>query len=166
MNKKLIYILISLVLMAEIAIGQNRAARERIESARIALITERLGLSPEQAQRFWPLYNQYNMERRELNQQLMQARKDVDINKMTEDEGRKLMRFGLEIKEKQLQLEKSYSERMTDVVTSHQMLSLRKAEEDFRRMIIQRLEERKRQQLHREQMKNRREELLKNKGSN
>ncbi len=166
MNKKLIYILISLVLMAEIAIGQNREARERIESARIALITERLGLSPEQAQKFWPLYNQYNMERRELNQQLMQARKDVDINKMTEDEGRKLMRFGLEIKEKQLQLEKSYSERMTDVVSSHQMLSLRKAEEDFRRMIIQRLEDRKRQQLHREQMKNRREELLKNKGSN
>jgi hypothetical protein len=152
--------------MAEIAIGQNREARERIESARIALITERLGLSPEQAQKFWPLYNQYNMERRELNQQLMQARKDVDINKMTEDEGRKLMRFGLEIKEKQLQLEKSYSERMTDVVSSHQMLSLRKAEEDFRRMIIQRLEDRKRQQLHREQMKNRREELLKNKGSN
>jgi len=43
---------------------------------------------------------------------------------------------------------------------------LRKAEEDFRKMIIQRLEDRKRQQLRREQMINRREELQKNKGNN
>jgi len=166
MNKKLIYFLISFVLMAQISLGQNREARERIESARIALITERLGLTPEQAQSFWPLYNQYNLERRALNQQFMQARKDIDINKMTEDEGRKLMKFGLEIKEKQLHLEKSYSERLNEVVSSQQMLSLRKAEEDFRKMIIQRLEERKRQQMRQEQMKNRREEILKNKGSN
>jgi hypothetical protein len=46
------------------------------------------------------------------------------------------------------------------------MLSLRKAEEDFRKMIIQRLEERKRQQMRRDQMINRREQLLKDKGNN
>ena len=33
----------------------NKKAMQQIEAARIGMITERLGLSPDQAQRFWPM---------------------------------------------------------------------------------------------------------------
>jgi hypothetical protein len=97
---------------------------------------------------------------------MQNARKNVDMNNMSEEQGRELMQLGLDIKERQLQLEKTYSNRLTDVISTKQMLSLRKAEEDFRKMIIQRLEERKRQQMRRDQMINRREQLMKDKGNN
>ena len=166
MNKIYILIIVPLLFLFQLSFGQDRNARQKIESARIALITERLGLTPEQAEKFWPIYNEYNNHRRELVQELQEARKNVDMKNLSEEQGQALMKLGMDIKERQLILEKNYAQRLNQVITTQQMLSLRKAEEDFRRMIIQRLEERKRQQLMHEQMINRREELLKNKGNN
>lgn len=166
MNKKLIVLIVPLLLFYQLSLGQGRDARQKIEIARIALITERLGLTPEQAEKFWPIYNEYNNHRKNLVQEMQKARKNVDIQNLTEEQGQALMKLGMDIKERQLQLEKNYSQRLTEVITTKQMLSLRKAEDDFRKMIIRRLEERKRQQLRREQMINRREELQKNKGNN
>jgi hypothetical protein len=166
MNRKLIFIIVPLMFLVQVSLGQNKEARQRIESARIALITERLGLTPEQAEKFWPVYNEYNIHRRNLIQEMQNARKNVDMNNISEEQGKELMRLGMDIKERQLHLEKIYSDRLTEVISNRQMLSLRKAEEDFRKMIIQRLEERKRQQMRRDQMINRREQLMKDKGNN
>ena len=38
----------------------------QIEAARIGMITERLGLSPDQAQRFWPMYNEFSQKRQQI----------------------------------------------------------------------------------------------------
>ena len=89
-----------------------------------------------------------------------------DDGVLAEEQGKELMKLGLDIKERQLQLEKTYSDRLVEVISTKQMLSLRKAEDDFRKMIIQRLEDRKRQQMQRDQMINRREQLMKDKGNN
>jgi len=166
MNRKFIFIIVPLLFFFQISFGQNRDARQKIESARIALITDRLGLTPDQAEKFWPIYNEYNIHRKNLVQEMQGARKEVDMNNLSEEQGKALMKLGLDIKERQLQLEKTYSERLTDVISTKQMLSLRKAEDDFRKMIIQRLEDRKRQQMRRDQMINRREQLMKDKGNN
>jgi hypothetical protein len=142
MNKIYIFIIVPLLLFCQLASGQDREARQKIESARIALITDRLGLTPEQAERFWPIYNEYNNHRRNLVQELQEARGKVDMQNLSEEQGQALMKLGMDIKERQLQLEKTYAQRLNQVITTQQILSLRKAEEDFRRMIIQRLEER------------------------
>jgi len=166
MNRKFIFIIVPILFFFQISFGQNREARQKIESARIALITERLGLTPEQAEKFWPVYNEYNIHRKNLVQEMQSARKNVDMDNMSEEQGKALMKLGLDVKERQLQLEKTYSDRLTEVISTKQMLSLRKAEDDFRKMIIQRLEDRKRQQMRRDQMINRREQLMKDKGNN
>lgn len=166
MNTKILCFIIPLLFLYQLSLGQDREARQKIEAARIALITERLGLTPEQAERFWPIYNEYNNQRRNLVQELQEARRNVDMKNLSEEQGQALMKLGLDIRERQVQLEKTYSQRLMQVISTQQMLSLRKAEDDFRRMIIQRLEERKSQQLRQEQMINRREELMKNRGNN
>ena len=38
-------------------------ARRKIQAARIALISERLGLTPEQAEKFWPVYREFSQKR-------------------------------------------------------------------------------------------------------
>jgi hypothetical protein len=166
MNTKIICFIVPLLFLYQLSPGQDRDARQKIETARIGLITERLGLTPEQAEKFWPIYNEYNNQRKNLVQELQEARRNVDMQNISEEQGQALMKLGLDIKERQLQLEKNYSQRLMQVISTQQMLSLRKAEDDFRKMIIQRLEERKRQQIQQEQMINRREELMKNRGNN
>jgi hypothetical protein len=165
--KTTVYIfLLSFFFIAQDGFGQGGDAREKIEAARIALITERLGLTPEQAEKFWPVYNEYDQQRRELARQLQDARQQVDVNNMTEEQSRNLMDLGLNIRERQVQLERQYAQRLTNVISAQQLLSLKKAEDDFRRMILRRLEERKEQQLRREDMRNRREEILRNRSNN
>jgi hypothetical protein len=165
--KTAVYILIfSFFFIARPAFGQGNDAREKIEAARIALITERLGLSSEQAQKFWPVYNEYDQQRRDLARQLQDARSQADVNQMTEEQSQNLMDFAMSIRERQVQLEKHYAQRLTNVISAQQLLSLKKAEDDFRRMILRRLEERKEQQMRREGMRDRREEVLRNRSKN
>ena len=132
--------------------AQDQAAMDKIESARIALITERLGLTPDQAQKFWPIYNEFIQKRRDISQALVRERQGLDMNKLSDEQSRRLNDMMLDAKQRQLDLEKTYSLRLQQVISAQQVIALRRAEEDFRRMIIERLQQRKMQQNRREQM--------------
>ena len=138
-------------------VTRNKEAMEKIQSARIALITSRLGLTPEQAQKFWPIYNEYIEKRRGFMRELNQDRQGANPGNLTDQQSQQLMDQSMKIKQQMLDLEKDYSQRLQKVITSQQMLELRKAEQDFRRMIIERLQQRKMQQMRREQMMQRRD---------
>lgn len=120
-----------------------QSAQDKIESARIALITERLNLSPEEAQKFWPLYNEYSQERRALQQEYLKAREQFRAGKMTEEQSEKLLEIGLKLKERELQLDRKYTERMNTVISNRQLIALRQAEIDFRKILLERLKERR-----------------------
>lgn len=139
------------------AFAQNREAMKKIESARIALITERLGLTPEQAEKFWPLYRQYNMERRELRQEFRTARQGVDMKNLTEEQSTSLMQKSMEVKQKELDLEKKYSKRMTEVISTQQLFKLKNAEKDFQQMILKRLQQQRTRRDQNQKMMQRRE---------
>ncbi|PTB97925.1 hypothetical protein C9994_00430 [Marivirga lumbricoides] len=131
-----------------------QSAQEKIESARIALITDRLSLTPEEAQKFWPLYNEYTNERQQLKQEYMEARKQYREGEMTEAESKELLNLGLKLKERDAQLERKYAEKLNQVISTRQLLALRKAEDDFKKMLLERLQERREKQ---ERFQNRQE---------
>ena len=122
--------------------AQNREGLRKIESARIALITERLNLTPEQAEKFWPLYREYTEQRRELRREFLATRRSTDTN-MTEEQSKALLDKGIQLKERLLELERRYTERLGAVITNQQLLQLRQAEEDFRQMLLERVENRR-----------------------
>ena len=63
-----------------------------------------------------------------------------------------MVRARMQGKQKQLDLETRYSERLMNVINTRQLMSLKKAEDDFRGMIIRRLEQRRQQQVQQQQM--------------
>ena len=139
------------------AFAQNREAMKKIESARIALITERLGLSPEQAEKFWPVYRQYNLERREIRQEFREARNGLDIKNLTEEESQMLVQKSLEMKQKELNLEKEYSGRLAKVISTQQLFRLKNAEKDFQQMLLKRIQDQRQRQDQNQKMMQRRE---------
>ena len=52
---------------------QRKKDFERIQSEKIAFLTQELDLSPEEAQVFWPVYNQCWKEAREAHRKTMEA---------------------------------------------------------------------------------------------
>lgn len=160
--KKILIIALFLAGFTALAQDNNQQdAKSKLQAARIALITERLGLTPEQAQQFWPIYNEYGEQRRLIQQEFRDARKGLDLNKLTEEQSRALIKTRMDGKQRQLNLETKYSDRLMDVINTRQLMALKKAEDDFRAMIIRRIEQRKQQQLQRDQMLLQRERKLK-----
>jgi Spy/CpxP family protein refolding chaperone len=67
------------------AFGQNngmgdfaRQWQERIESEKIAFLTNEMSLTPKEAQTFWPIYNQAQKEQREAIEASMKAFGELD----------------------------------------------------------------------------------------
>lgn len=132
------------IILLFISIGvnaQNREAMKRIESARIALITERLELSPEQAEKFWPVFREYTTERREIRQKFREERKDLDIQNLTDEQSEELVHKSMEMKQHELDLESKYSDRFLKVISPKQLLELNAAERDFQKMLLRRIQE-------------------------
>ncbi|MTI20706.1 hypothetical protein E1176_06710 [Fulvivirga sp. RKSG066] len=150
--KNIILLLVTLS-FATVAYGQNTTAREKIESARIALITERLGLTPEQAEKFWPLYNEFRTKNEALKKEYEVAKRSLDPQTATDKDKRQLLELGLKLKEQKLQIEKDYSGRMLRIISAQQIMSLRKAEDDFRRMLLDQIQKRRLQQGRRNQIR-------------
>lgn len=136
--------------------AQSEETLEKIEAAKIALITERLDLTPEQAEKFWPVYKEFTNKQLELRNEFQQLRKKHDPKTATEEENKRMLERGMNIKERQLELERTYAERMQQVITTRQLMSLRKAEGDFREMLMQRVrqQQRQREQLRQDRMRN------------
>ena len=140
------------------ASGQSAETLKKIEAAKIALITERLSLTPAQAEKFWPVYREYSNRNKEIRKEFDQARRSFDPNAASEDENKKMLEMATAIKQQQLDLEQDYSQRFLKVVTSRQLNNLRTAESDFKEMLLRRI---KAQQMRKQQIK-RNNERLKN----
>lgn len=143
--KRLILIgFIGLLSLSAYAQTDNSRAevRQKIQATRIAIITEKLGLTPEQAQDFWPLYNEFASRRQELVNEFSTAKRQAKANGASEDDLRKLNDLRLQLKGRELELEKEYSGRLLEVIDTRQLSELRDAEADVRNKVINYMKQR------------------------
>jgi hypothetical protein len=148
-----------LILISLGSYGQGKKAMQQIESARIALITERLELTPDQAEKFWPLYREYNLQRRQMREEFRTTSQGVDLQNLSEEQSKELMQQAMELKQQELNLEKKYAERMTQVISTQQMLRLRNAEKEFQQKLLQRIQQQRQQQDQNQKMMQRKQML-------
>jgi hypothetical protein len=128
-------------------------AKEKIDAVRIAYITERLGLTPEEAEKFWPVYREYAQKRQDL-------RKDFRQQKKAGIPEKDLIELDLKVRQQELDLERDYSERLQKVVSPQKVITLRQAEGDFRRMLIRQIQQRQIRQEKREEIRDRQQQRL------
>lgn len=122
---------------------QNPRIRERIQAARVAYITEQLALTPEEAEKFWPIYREYTEKRRQTQQQYREARKNPPANRTPEENDKALVDLGFKVKQEQLDLEKEYSERLLKVISAQKLRMLPDAERKFRQLILDQIQQRR-----------------------
>lgn len=141
-------------------IEQDPKVQERIKNLRIAYISDKLGLTPEQAERFWPVYREFSDRRRELRMEFAKSRRELNAQNPQQQE--ELIKRGLELKQQELDLEKDYSGRLMKIISAQQMLNLRKAEGDFQRIVLQQVQQRRMMQQRNENLRERNQQLKRN----
>ncbi|WP_461101510.1 Spy/CpxP family protein refolding chaperone [Spirosoma koreense] len=132
--------LMSLVVMTQAAYAQNDLnGRQKIESAKIGMITNRLNLTPEQAPQFWAIYNEYNAKRQELNRRIRQLNNEPQRNNLTSNQLVDGLREVNATKQKLADLDDEYLPRFLKVISPAQMAELNKTEQMFNKMLLNRL---------------------------
>lgn len=111
----------------------------QLDNARIAFITARVVLTQDQAQRFWPVYNDFITKRRDLNRSARLLRRDADNPSLSDAQLRDNFNQDFAIRQQQLNLEKDYFERVQKVLSLRQVAQLYQAERDFTKEVLQRV---------------------------
>lgn len=140
----------------EVPAAPDQKVRDKIEAARIAYITDQLQLTPEEAEKFWPIYREFSTRRREIRQQLRNVSKEATPDKTDEE----VVDQQFKIKQQELDLEKDYSGRLLKVISAQKLRSLPQAERKFRQMILDQIQRRQLQQDRQRNLRDRTEQQL------
>ncbi len=113
---------------------------EKIEAAKIAHITTAVGLTPSQAEDFWPLYNEYSKKRRELKHERKELMRKSES--LTEDNLilTTITRID-ELRMMELNLDQAYRKKFLIILSPTQVMNLYRAEKEFYRMIMRKIHE-------------------------
>lgn len=143
-RSRIIVITLLALLSITVAVAQRPSDEERqkIQDAKMAIITNRLNLTSEQSAGFWPIYNEYAQKRRDLHRAQRKIINDKRAEGKTDEQVLENLKEVQEIKQKELDLEKEYQNRFLKVITANQVVELYKAERTFNEMLIQRLKQR------------------------
>lgn len=116
--------------------------KENVEAAKVAFITDKMGLTAEQAQQFWPLYNEYEAKRREMVKSYRSGyRRNLD--ELSEQEAKARIDGMFVTKERELNLEQEYAAKYQRIITNKQLIKLYRAEREFTKMLLKRLDDRR-----------------------
>ncbi|MBK6445486.1 MAG: hypothetical protein IPO49_10830 [Bacteroidetes bacterium] len=145
--RKQLFLLSFLVLFSAIVFAQENKppVRERLESLKVGFLTERLNLSAEEAKVFWPVYNKYQDEleqlRKSRRENLMNAK--LNFDEMSDSEVEKTIDNELMYRQGELDVLKKYNPQFKKVLPVKKVAKLYKAEEDFKRKLIDMIQDRK-----------------------
>jgi len=135
--KKIISMLCALALLGGVAFAQNNKG-EKVRAERIGFLTAEMNLTPEEAQAFWPVYNEIQAQRREAfkaQRQALKALKDCTDDK----EAEKLLSEYLEAKKKCNKIDLDAVSSYKKVLPVQKVATLLLAEEKFRHQQIGKL---------------------------
>lgn len=130
-------IIFLLILSASVFAQAHKERHEQIETIKIAFITKKLDLNTEEAQIFWPIYNNYQKELMLLMKKRKEERLRSDLNandKINTD-------FAYE--KKMLELKRKYKKLYSEAISPEKILLLYQAEREFREHLIKQLNHRR-----------------------
>ncbi len=116
--------------------------KEKMMCEKIAFLTNELGITPEEAQDFWPVYNEIDKERDKAMHKVFKtfkAMNDAMEEGKTNKEIESLLKKYLEALEEQRELEDKVAERYMKVLPVDKVAKLYVGEEKFRRQHIRKM---------------------------
>ena len=113
---------------------------QEIKAQKSAYLTARLNLSPEEAQRFWPVYNKYDDETDALRRELRgmdRAMRDKEGG-MTEAEAAGFLDKEIANRRREIDLMQQFQAESRRLIGAVRTVELGRAERDFHREVLKR----------------------------
>lgn len=139
-------LIIIILIIPMFSFSQNRQGLrderfEKIQTAKIGLITENLDLTPEQAPQFWSVYNEYQTKKFDLRRSIKRTLDESNATAATDDKIVSSQRQTLAIRKKEIELDEEYMAKLLKIITPKQYAELKRTEQSFNKKLIEKLRE-------------------------
>ncbi len=141
---KRILVILALTIMVIPARTQNNQNRERLDAYKVGFFTKRLNLTSSEAEKFWPVYNDFQAQRAQIQlekQKLIRTFNQGEgslSNSQLAEIGDKLI--GTVVKESELAV--SFHAKLKEVLPPAKVIRFYQAENQFRLQLLNELQNR------------------------
>lgn len=114
---------------------------EQIKAQKVAFITDKLQLTVEEAQQFWPVYNEMNKKSEEIDAQIKKIVQNFKKNKetLTNTELEAMSDKMMELEASSSKLDQEYYLKFKKILPIMKILELHQAERQFKHELLQQL---------------------------
>lgn len=137
---KQITLIIAILLSVGTMQAQDKRAHkmEKVRAQKVAFLTQKMNLTPEEAQVFWPVYNEFAEKKENINKRkrdvMLELKKDWEnaTDKQKESVADQMIAFRME----EAQLDQSYHKKFKSVLPIDKVLKLYNAEHQFKNYLM------------------------------
>ncbi len=115
----------------------------KIRAQRVAFITERLRLTPNESEKFWAIHNEYEQKQSDIRKRFKPKKTIADMNDAEADQ---FINARMDMESELLSLKRDYIRKFRDVVPARKLVVYEKADRDFKIFMLEKVRERRQQQ--------------------
>lgn len=141
--KPVLFILLVLLLAPLFSVAQppdeepKQEMQEYIKTQKIAFISTELSLTSEEAEKFWPVYNEYDAKMEDIRKERRGYMKDLKtINDLSDDKAYELTEKILDCDTREAEIRKEYLIKFAEVLDKKKAAKVFMAEEKFKRELL------------------------------
>ncbi|MFP4620259.1 MAG: hypothetical protein ACLFM7_03045 [Bacteroidales bacterium] len=119
----------------------ERDTEEIVKSQRIAFFTEKIGLTTEEAKRFWPVYNGYWKEKNEIISAWKQRFKEYRQHpeELSEPQTEKLADDYVEFEMSKAELLQEYHKKFKEILPIRKVMKIYQADYEFKAYLLEKI---------------------------
>jgi hypothetical protein len=120
---------------------------EKIKAQKVAFITQKLSLTPQEAQVFWPVYNEYDQKRNTILSQRRNTSVYYNQNeeKLSEKETDEIISKYVQLQKEEASLLDEYNAKFRKILSAKKVMKLYVAEVEFKNFLLRQIRDNKTQ---------------------
>lgn len=114
----------------------REAHREKIKALKTAYITQELNFSTKVAEKFWPIYNEYETKKKELHRR---EHVNMDLSRpecISEDQANGMLQEYLDVEKEEYLIKKELFRELKEIMSAQDIIKLHKLEDEFHKKLI------------------------------
>ena len=120
-------------------LSAQRPGQDRIKTLKVAYITEQLGLTPTDAQSFWPVYNAHEEQlegiRKKERAEFAEVRTDMSV--VTDKQAETMVNSLVSLQQEKQKIEEQFIKDLRNVISNKKIILLFRAENNFKKQLLQ-----------------------------
>jgi hypothetical protein len=155
MNKKTFLITLFLAFFVSANLFSQRGDRKKIKALKVSYITEQLGLTENEAAKFWPVYNAFEKERYHIyHEKNRSLKKRIEaaggIDNLSEKEAKEFAKEMLASEKAEYEAEVKFHNNLSKIISYKKIVKLDAVEREFNRRLFRRYKNQKVRKLKKE----------------